>query len=122
MKKNVVVKCLKEIVGTDALPYISGEIENCGTNSCAITGTRGSIYGVAVKLDCERDKSLLFKQIKDFYKKLNLKSSSEWNSIGGSYYPLYWGKDRNMGIRIYSHTKEMKSTGTLQLCKLDFKE
>ncbi len=37
----------------------------------------------------------------------------------GNYYPLYWGKDINMGIRLYSHTKSMKSTGTLQLNKVN---
>ncbi|MBR1676007.1 MAG: hypothetical protein IJ706_01700 [Clostridia bacterium] len=120
MEKNVVIKCLEEIVGTDALPYLSGEIEGCGTEHCRLTEDRGSVYGVAVKINDENEKSDIFNAIKKDVDVLSLKTVDEWQSIGNNFYPLYWGKDINMGIRLHSHTKMMKSTGTLQLNKLVF--
>ena len=41
MEKNIVIQKLEEVVGTDALLYISGIINNCGTDNCEIEGEMG---------------------------------------------------------------------------------
>lgn len=110
MEKNAVVSLIEKVVGTDKIEYISGEIINCGTKDCLLAGIRGAVYGIAIKL--KRD------EVEIFFNKVNEKNDltcDNWKSIGDDFYPLYWGKDINMGIRLYSHTKTMKSTGTLQL-------
>ena len=112
MMKNNVVEILEKVVGTNYLPFISGEVKNPGTNDCALTVGRGSVYGFAVKVG-DGQKSELFDRIN----KRGIKES-EWKSIGDDYYPLYWGKDINMGARLHSHTKASKSTGTIQLNRI----
>ena len=111
MEKNAVVLIIEKIVGTDKIEYISGEIKNCGTKECELTGTRGSVYGVAIKLKgSEKD---------DFFnnlinKKKNIKKE-KWVSIGEDFYPLYWGIDINMGSRLTAHINSYSGTGALQL-------
>ena len=55
---------------------------------------------------------------KYFFQKYNEKdiiTFEEWKSIGDYYYPLYWGKDSNLGFRLFSHIHTRDSLGTLQL-------
>lgn len=112
MEKNAVVSLIEKVVGTDKIEYISGEIINCGTSDCQLSENRGAVYGVAVYLKPE-EKSPFFNSIKKNLR--NETKEQEWVSIGDNYYPLYWGKDKNMGVRLHAHTKTMRSTGTLQL-------
>lgn len=109
MVLNKVVEILLKEVGTDHLQFISGEISNPGEKGCGLTDERGSVYGIAVEL--------LPKDKEDFLKNNNDKnvSKEKWISIGDNYYPLYWGKDINMGARLHSHTKTSESTGTIYL-------
>lgn len=109
MIKNKVIEILEREVGTDALTFISGTVDNPGTDKCSLSEGRGSVYGFAVKLtDGEKEKLFECRDDKDL-------CIGEWKSIGNNYYPLYWGKDINMGARLHSHTKSSKSTGTIQL-------
>ena len=112
MRINKVVEILLKEVGTDHLQFISGEILSPGKKECCLTKGRGSVYGVAMKLSLEEKD--------EFFNKHNENltgSSCNWISIGDDYYPLYWGKDINMGARLHSHTKASKSTGTIRLNK-----
>lgn len=110
MIKNKVIEILEKEVGTDVLSFISGSIYKPGTNDCNLSEGRGSVYGIAVKLSNNDELNCVFVKCD----KKNMKIS-DWKSIGDDYYPLYWGKDVNMGARLYSHTKASKSTGTIQL-------
>ena len=112
MEKNAVISIIEKIVGTDKIEYISGEIQNCGTKHCKLSEIRGAVYGIAIKLE-RSQKSSFFCDIEEDLR--NNTKEQEWISIGDDYYPLYWGKDKNMGLRLHAHTKTMKSTGTLQL-------
>lgn len=109
---NVVIKVLNEFVGTDKIEFISGKIENVGCDNCQLSESRGSVYGIAVKINSENEKQEIFK--------LNQKIGLEilkWKSIGCNYYPLYWGKDKSMGSRLDAHTKSPTGNGTIQLNK-----
>ena len=118
MRKNAVVEALEEIVGTDAIEYISGEVLDVGTESCHLSEKRGSVYGIAIKVEKQSDRTEIMKKLKDSMGK-RIGGVGDWKPIRGNYYPLYCGKDINMGIRLHSHTKSMKSTGTLQLNSVD---
>lgn len=110
MIKNRIIEILEKEVGTDALPFISGTIDNPGTDECKLSEGRGSVYGIAIKITSKEEKIALFN-----CKDAEIKGIDDWKSLGDDYYPLYWGKDINMGARLHSHTKASKSTGTCQL-------
>lgn len=120
MEKNRIIQQIEIVAGTNRIEFISGTVNACGTKECILSDERGSVYGIAVELN-EEEKLILFKEINKsqhkgkFFPKLVI----EWKTIGDNYYPLYWGKDINMGVRLHAHTKEMKSTGTLQLNNLN---
>ena len=118
MKRNIIIKVITRMVRKDKIKYISGEIINVGTEKCAMTSKRGSVYGFAIKIENNDLKEKIFNSICDERKKID--NLCKWKSIAKTkYFPLYWGKDINMGARILAHTRSMKSTGTLQLNKLD---
>lgn len=119
MEKNIIIETLEKIVGTDAIDFISGNILQVGTDSCKLSNDRGSVYGIAIELHGECDKHTVFEGIEPNYRKIL--NENDWKPIAEHYYPLYWGKDVNMGIRLFSHTKSMKSTGTLQLNNTRYK-
>lgn len=108
---NKVVDILLKEVGTDHLQFISGEILNPGNDECCLTEGRGSVYGIAIKLSLEEKENFFENNEKDDI------TVDNWISIGEDYYPLYWGKDINMGARLHSHTKTSESTGTIRLNK-----
>ena len=111
MEKNAVVSIIEKIVGTDKIEYISGEIQNCGTKNCTMSGDRGSVYGVAIQLK-GIEKDTFFESLQS--KKQNVKKE-KWITVGEDFYPLYWGIDKNMGSRLMAHINSYKSTGALQL-------
>lgn len=119
MEKNQIVEILERVIGTDKIEYISGNIENIGTNECQLSNERGSVYGFAILIESEKDKIEIFNKL-SYINKLTSIKVEDRKTIGDNFYPLYWGKDVNMGIRLFSHTKVMKSTGTLQLCNQDY--
>lgn len=105
MNKNQVVKALIRVAGDKYKNYLSGSLifdnEKCQLEE------RGGVYGFAIKLT--RD------QVKDFLNSHKENKVTTWKTIGNGFYPLYWGKDINLGFRLYSHTKSRKTTWTLQL-------
>ncbi len=105
---NQVVATLKTVLSNKLVDCLAGTIKyNQGNLSLE---SRGGVYGIAIKLDKKRKK--------DFFQKYNEKdiiTFEEWKSIGDYYYPLYWGKDSNLGFRLFSHIHTRDSLGTLQL-------
>lgn len=116
MEKNPVVEILEKIVGTDKIDFISGDILDVGTGECKLSDERGSVYGIAIQIKDENDKEKVFDAVSESRRKLE--NADQWKAITDDFYPLYWGEDINMGSRLFSHTKTMKSTGTLQLNKI----
>ena len=112
--KNIVVETILKVVKNDAHNYLYGEIENCGKDTCKIY-ERGGVYGIAVKLSKEEKRQ--FFEIANQY---NDKTVDEWLSLGDDFYPLYWGKDINLGFRLYEHTKNTATANTVQLNKRDY--
>lgn len=117
MKKNVVIKKLDEYSGTGKIGFISGEINNIGTNNCDFSYDNwGSVYGIAVKITSNKVKLGIYDSITKIGRKNDkIQNIGDWNSIGESFYPLYWGADKYMGTRLKAHTKTIKGAGTLQL-------
>ncbi len=116
MKQNQVIKTIKEVVGNDYREFLSGDfkIEN---KNCAFD-ERGGVYGIAVDLTgvSEEDKMAIYNSGKKTRNKVNYE---DWKPIEGNIYPLYWGKDINLGSRLYEHTKNSSTVGSLQLNKRD---
>ena len=53
---------------------------------------------------------------KDEKKDLKFKEWKPLDDKGSEkYYPLYWGKDINLGFRLFEHMKSSKSTESVQL-------
>ena len=105
---NAITLLMKRLIKDDYLDCLAGTI-TFSDDGCKLE-ERGGVYGIAVELaDDEK---------KDFFEKHNRNSSlsfNEWKPIDGNIYPLYWGKDSNLGFRLYDHMKSRKSTATLQL-------
>ena len=51
MEKNIVIQTLENIIGTDKIDFISGEIIEPGTDNCKLSDYRGCVYGFAIWLD-----------------------------------------------------------------------
>jgi hypothetical protein len=120
MEKNIIVLTIEKTVGTDKIEFISGEIVNAGNNNCKLSGPFGSVYGIAIKLENEDAINDVWKKTTKFRKKNAVQTN--WKSLGDNYYPLYWGKDKALGSRLFAHTKSQKSTGTIQLNKIKLQD
>lgn len=116
MEKNIVIKTLEAIIGTDTIGFISGKVEDIGTVNCSLSDGRGCVYGFAVRIDENLDE--LKEKLKEQCS-VNNDTLDNWMPIKDNWYPLYWGRDLNMGLRLDSHVKEITGTGTIQLCKID---
>lgn len=116
MKENEIISIINKTIGTDKIEYLSGNILKVGSDKCCLSSSKGSVYGIAIKIDNDNEKLKVFNAIKK-EKACKIKIN-EWIELKNKFYPLYWGKDTNMGIRLYSHTKSMKSTNTLRLNKI----
>lgn len=110
---NVIVKTILQTIGSDKKYFLEGKIFYDNEGNCKMQ-ERGGVYGIAVKLE-EDEVESFFNEHRDERKK-DLKYS-DWKSIGNEYYPLYWGKDINLGFRLFEHMKSSKSTWTIQLNK-----
>lgn len=115
MEKNKVIEKLEEIIGSDATTFVCGSIIDSGTERCSLTEHCGSVYGIAIKLDNESEKKLLFDAVKDNKDAKENFEINNWKTIGDNFYPLYWGKDEYMGSRLTAHTKKRDTTGVIQL-------
>ena len=108
---NVIVKTILKTIGSDKKYFLEGKIFYDDEGNCKMQ-ERGGVYGIAVKLE-EDEVESFFNKHKDERKK-DLKYS-DWKNIGNGYYPLYWGKDINLGFRLFEHLKASKTLGTVQL-------
>ena len=111
MGKNSIIMAIEQVIEGDKLEYISGFVENCGTADCTLSEERGSVYGIAIELPRDKKQSF-FDNLTN--KKKGIKVD-DWKSIGDNCYPLYWGIDINMGMRLSAHVKDYTGTGALQL-------
>ena len=114
---NQVVKIIKNVLANKVVDCLAGTINYCqGELSLE---PRGGVYGIAIKLE-ENEKEKFFR---DYNEKNTGKDKIElenWINLGDGYYPLYWGKDSNLGFRLFSHIHTRESTGTLQLDSRDY--
>ena len=108
---NIVVKTIKKVVKEDVRDYLEGEVSKCGTQGCVLSNERGGVYGFAIKLTEEEKKDVF----NEFNGKKYAKTVEEWKTIGDDFYPLYWGKDINLGFRLREHTISNKSVRSIQL-------
>lgn len=109
---NQVVKCIKNTLRSNIADSLSGTL-SFNNDECNLE-PRGGVYGIAIKLSS--------KEVESFFKNNNEKLTvklENWKSIGNNFYPLYWGKDSNLGFRLFDHTKCRNTTATLQLNKRD---
>ena len=115
---NIVVFRMIQVAGTNYQAWSSETLQNPGTDDCSLADNRGGVYGFAIKLKNLKEKETFFKAVMDKKRNINQKitSCSHWNTIGYNYYPLYWGKDSNLGFRLREHTIASKSAASIQLC------
>lgn len=114
MRKNEVIQILEIEIGTDANCYLSGEVTGAGTEEVALSDCRGGVYGFFIKFKNEKELKS-FKESVGEKKYIKENVLGEWRPAIGKYYPLYWGKDINLGARLKAHTKSFKSTYTIQM-------
>jgi hypothetical protein len=97
---------------TVSVDYMEGNIIDISKDSCKLSSRSGAVYGFAVKIMDEEEKQEIFDE-------LNCKDMviDDWVSIGDDLYPLYWGKEQNLGSRVFTHTRSPRSTGSIQLNK-----
>lgn len=114
MRKNEVVQILEIEIGTDANYYLSGEVTDAGTSKAALSDCRGGVYGFFIEFKDEQELESFKSEVhgEKYIKETVLEG---WKPAIGSYYPLYWGKDINLGARLKAHTKSFKSTYTIQM-------
>lgn len=118
MEANILVKKIEEIVNDDKIWCISGKILDAGNEKCGLSDKEyGCVYGIAVFIDSDEKKKDFFKRVSS--DRIKLPRKEEWKPIEQKLYPLYWGKDKNMGVRLAAHCRELKGTNTLQLCNID---
>jgi len=75
----------------------------------------GAVYGFCVRLTND-ERISVFQESQE--KNTNrIAQEHDWIPIKEDIYPLYWGKDKSLGERIYRHLKNnSKSTGLVRFC------
>lgn len=113
-KGNIIIKTIYEIIGKRRRDCMFGEYDVEKDKVGIKKETRGGVYGIAVKLNGGEDSKEFYKNV---FKNGNAKDlqGKEWKSIGEGYYPLYWGKDINLGFRLYEHAVGAKSSASARL-------
>ena len=109
---NAVVLAIKRTIGKCNKNYLEGKID--WKKGIPQLEERGGVYGIAIKLTRKEAKNF-FTDFCDKRKKIL--QFSDGRTIGNNYYALYWGKDINLGFRLFEHMKSSKSTWTIQLDK-----
>lgn len=114
MEGNIVIKTIYEVIGDARRDFMCGEYTVEQGKVGIKRETRGGVYGIAVKLNEGEDPQ-------EFYNKIsqngNMKDlgGKPWTQIGEGYYPLYWGKDINLGFRLYEHATGAESSASARL-------
>ena len=109
---NKVVETMRAILSSQIVDCLAGTI-NYNQEKLSL-GSRGGVYGFAIKLDKE-ERVKFFNNYNEKKTSKNKVLINKWMSLGDDYYPLYWGKDSNLGFRLFDHIHTRGSTGTLQL-------
>ncbi len=90
-----------------------GVFKNSETNEKVLTFP-GSAYGFCVRLNEQELNSIFNEAITK--RTARFGNIQEWRPISEDIYPLYWGKDKMLGAKIYQHLKNTKTTGLARLC------
>lgn len=118
---NIVVYKMIEEAKENYLPWVGEDLNNTGTGNCSLSNNRGGIYGIAILLENDDRKRDFFDRISSERKNCRIKKVEEWKPIGQNYYPLYWGSDCNLGFRLFEHTKNNKTSSSIDLSDLIFR-
>ena len=73
----------------------------------------GAVYGFAVCLS-EKERSTLFNEAAGRHS-TRLKEIADFRPIEGDLYPIYWGKDKQIGARPHQHLQNPVKTGAIRL-------
>lgn len=111
---NEITSTMILVANSNYIICTSEKLQNPGTINCKLAKDRGGVYGFAIRLENEEKKIEFFNQIINS-RKHNVFEVGEWKSIGNNYYPLYWGKDSNLGFRLFEHMKKSKSSASIDL-------
>lgn len=115
---NAVVNAIIKVIGADSRTYIEGKVDWQG--NVPKLQERGGVYGIAIKL-ATTEAEAFFNKEKDERKKdlsfTNWKPIDDNDGANERYYPLYWGKDINLGFRLFEHMKSSKTSASIQLDK-----
>ena len=103
----------------DENSFLEGTVDNSGTTACALSDERGGVYGFAIELT-KTQKKKFFKDIVKAGFNRRIQNLDNWTPITDNYYPLYWGKDVNLGFRLYEHTKASQTCASIALCRSEF--
>lgn len=95
------------------LVVAEGVFINTSNNSKALN-LPGAVYGFCVQLS-DDERNALFAEAK-LKKTSRFDTVSDWRPLQDDIYPLYWGKDKMLGARIYQHLMNTKATGLARLC------
>lgn len=73
----------------------------------------GAVYGFGVCLD-NKEKLVLFEEAQD-RRMTRLAKLEDFKPIEGALYPIYWGKDKQLGARPHQHLNDPSGTGSTRL-------
>ena len=73
----------------------------------------GAVYGFAASLN-DVQRCQFFNEAKD--RRLNrIRELNDFRPIEGDLYPIYWGKDKQLGARPHQHLQDPTKTGAIRL-------
>lgn len=109
---NRLSKAMKSALGTKGIHEIaaSGEFAFPALKPILFPG---AVYGFAVSLS-ENDRRAFFEEA-TIRGGSRLATLEDFRPVEGSLYPLYWGKDKQLGARPYQHIGNPKGTGSIRL-------
>lgn len=110
--ENVVVDTINLIGGADIHFCLACNVTGCGTDKCSLSKDKGGLYGFAIKLPDDKERERFFNEHNANKK---MKHYDDWKTIGDDYYPLYWGKDADLGFRLREHIKFQQSAPSIGL-------
>ncbi len=114
---NEVVKAIRSVIKEDKRDCMFGEYKFANGEVEIEPKDRGGVYGIAIKREEGESQEELYKFVHKSNGKFTKTKAKDWKALDAEqkYYPLYWGKDINLGYRLFAHTKSSESTGTVQL-------
>lgn len=114
-KGNIVTQTIFEIVGNRKRYCMFGAY-NVEQNEVTLKdGDRGGVYGIAVQLKEGESAEELYHKIEAANQNMSKTQAKDWKTIGDNFYPLYWGKDANLGFRLHDHASGGEKASTIRL-------